>query len=323
MRRVVPLCAVLLALGGAAANVAPATAASSPTAVLYEVGSSGPRVAELKHSLDVLGHLVRTSTNEYFGSRTEDAVRAFQRARGLPATGKVTRMDWDAIAAAVAGLTAATQPVDAAAWQDCTLRLDGVGVTVERTRRTQTIVNGTGGSRAVVSFFARTDSACGFERIFSTAGRVGYGGIADGATRRQGTGTTPAGTYTMTEAFGHEAAPVTAMPYRVVQAGDWWVQDNGSAFYNTFRPGILGGFATTRSGDNGSELLTDYRTEYAHAVVIDFNRPPDVQARRRGAGIFLHVHGTGATAGCVSIAKGRMETVLSYLKPGDRITIVP
>lgn len=318
MRRAIPLCAVLLALGGAAAVVAPATAA--PTAVLYHVGSVGPRVAELKHSLDLLGHLVRTSTNAYFGSRTEEAVRAFQSAHGLPSTGEVTQADWDAIVAAAGAREPA--PVDPAAWQDCTLELDGVPVTIERTRRTQTIVNGTGGSRATVSFFARTDSACGFERVFRTAGRVGYGGIADGATRRQGTGTTPAGTYTMTEAFGHDAAPGTAMPYRVVRAGDWWVQDNASAFYNTYRAGILGGFAATRAGDNGSELLADYRTEYAHAIVIDFNRAPDVQVRKRGAGIFLHVHGSGATAGCVSITRAQMRTVLSHLKPGDRITIV-
>ena len=219
--------------------------------------------------------------------------------------------------------TVADTPLGSAAWRDCTTTLGGVGVTVARTRRTQTIVNGTGGSRATVSFFVRTDTACGFRRVLRTPGRVGYGGIADGATRRQGTGTTPAGMYTMTEAFGLKAPPATAMPYRRVLPGDWWVQDNGSAFYNTYRPQSLGGFAITTAGANGSELLARFGRQYAHSIVIDFNRPPDVQRPYRGAGIFLHAGGTGATAGCVSIPEKGIRTVLSYLTPGDRITIVP
>jgi L,D-peptidoglycan transpeptidase YkuD (ErfK/YbiS/YcfS/YnhG family) len=101
------------------------------------------------------------------------------------------------------------------------------------------------------------------------------------------------------------------------------VQDNDSAFYNTYRAQSLGGFAATTAGVNGSELLTDFRGQYAHAIVIDFNRPPDVQRRYRGSGIFLHVNGAGATAGCVSIPQPAVATVLSYLRPGDQITIVP
>lgn len=222
----------------------------------------------------------------------------------------------------LAGADAATLPTTSAAWRTCNVTMNGVPVTVDRTERTRTVVNGTGGSKASVAFYARTDSPCTFKRVFLADGRVGYGGIVDGATRRQGIGTTPAGTYTMTEAFGNAASPGTAMPYHRVASGEWWVQDNNSPFYNSLRNQSLGGFLLRTTGLNSSERLADFGTQYAHSIVINFNRAPDAQLAKRGAGIFLHVTGKGATAGCVSIRKERVRMLLSYLRPGDRIPIV-
>ena len=54
---------------------------------------------------------------------------------------------------------------------------------------------------------------------------------------------------------------------------------------------------------------------YQYAVVIDFNRWPAV--RYRGAGIFLHVNGTGATAGCVSVPLTTMVSILRWLDPAQ------
>lgn len=218
----------------------------------------------------------------------------------------------------VAGAGAATLPATSSLWQTCRITLDGVTTTVDRSERTRTVVNGTGGSWAKVGFFVRTDSACSFKRVLRVDGRVGYNGITSGLTRRQGTGTTPAGTYTMTETFGNSPRPTTAMPYHRVQPGDWWVQDQNSRYYNELRNARLGGFlARTSAG----ERLLDYQTQYAHSVVINFNRAPDRKVIGRGSGIFLHVNGRGATAGCVSITKTDLRTLLSYLRPGDRITI--
>ncbi|WP_406173635.1 hypothetical protein [Streptomyces sp. NBC_00996] len=56
--------------------------------------------------------------------------------------------------------------------------------------------------------------------------------MTGGATRRQGTYTTPTGTYTITEGFGMEAGG-TAMPYHRVTDDDWWVEDPESKFYNS------------------------------------------------------------------------------------------
>ncbi|MBA3743785.1 L,D-transpeptidase family protein [Sporichthya sp.] len=220
----------------------------------------------------------------------------------------------------VAGAGAAT-PVSSTQWQTCKVTLNGVQTTVDKAERTRTVVNGTGGSWAVVGFFVRTDGACTFKRVLKVDGRVGYNGISNGLTRRQGSGTTPSGTYTMTESFGNSPRPATALSYHRVKTGDYWVQDQNSAFYNTLRNSGLGGFLASTTGSNGSERLLDYTTQYAHSVVINFNRAPERRTVGRGSGIFLHVNGRGATAGCVSITKAGLRTLMSYLRSGDRITI--
>ena len=216
-----------------------------------------------------------------------------------------------------------TKPTVSAAWETCSVTLGGVPVRVRKSERTRTIVDGLRGQRAQLSFWVRDASACGFVQVFSTLSWVGSNGMADGRTRRQGTYTTPTGTYTMTEAFGIQPSPGTALPYHQVRKGDWWVQDNNSRYYNSLRNQKQGGFSVTTRGINGSERLMDYGEQYAHVVVINFNRAPDRQVAKRGSGIFLHVNsGKGATAGCVSIGKPKLRLLMSYLQPRDRITIV-
>ncbi|MFF5017688.1 hypothetical protein [Streptomyces sp. NPDC001165] len=60
-----------------------------------------------------------------------------------------------------------------------------------------------------------------------------------------------------------------------------------------------------RVGPNGQNLplpdWVNYPTQYAKAFVINFNWWPATPGR--GAGIFLHVNGNGATAGCVSVPR--------------------
>ncbi len=120
-------------------------------------------------------------------------------------------------------------------------------------------------------------------------------------TRKQGTGTTPRGTFTMTQAFGNAAEPGMWLPYHRVKSGDYWVEDNASRYYNTLRNKSQGGFRywLPTANDDSSEYLPHYTTQYKYAVVINFNRAPDYHKAHRGAGIFLHVKGSGATAGCV------------------------
>ncbi|MEV4974064.1 L,D-transpeptidase family protein [Streptomyces scopuliridis] len=176
---------------------------------------------------------------------------------------------------------------------------------------TQIITVKAGGSYATVTAWAKGSS--GWKAQFSTtAGRVGSNGVTNGATRKQSTYTTPSGTYTLTEGFGVESGG-TAMPYTVVNSSHWWVQDPESKFYNQMHTEQGADFPLTESGDRGSEHLVNYPTQYAKALVIDFNRWPAVPGR--GAGIFLHVNGNGATAGCVSVPRATMDRIMSWIKP--------
>ncbi|MFF8872131.1 L,D-transpeptidase family protein [Streptomyces massasporeus] len=146
----------------------------------------------------------------------------------------------------------------------------------------------------------------------SAPARFGAKGLAPGASRKQGTNTTPTGLYGLPYAFGIEAAPTgTAYPYRRVHRDSWWCQDNDSRSYNRWTEPRA---ADCRAAE--SEHLITYRAQYAHALVIGFNYERPV--RGRGAGIFLHVNGRGATAGCVSVSADAMRRILRWADPGRR-----
>jgi L,D-peptidoglycan transpeptidase YkuD (ErfK/YbiS/YcfS/YnhG family) len=177
---------------------------------------------------------------------------------------------------------------------------------------TQLITVKASGSYATVTAWAKGTS--GWKAQFSTsAGRVGSNGVTNGATRQQGTYTTPTGTYGITEGFGVEAGG-TSMPYHVVNSSDWWVEDPQSKFYNSMHSATGADFPLTEAGDRGSEHLINYPTQYAKALVINFNRWPATPGR--GAGIFLHVNGKGATAGCVSVPRATMDRIMAWIRPG-------
>jgi L,D-peptidoglycan transpeptidase YkuD (ErfK/YbiS/YcfS/YnhG family) len=78
------------------------------------------------------------------------------------------------------------------------------------------------------------------------------------------------------------------------------------------RRASLGGFHVTTAGYNGSEHLARMGSQYDHVVVIDFNRRHPVVGR--GAGIFLHSFGTGATGGCVALSHAHMTSIMRWLK---------
>lgn len=143
----------------------------------------------------------------------------------------------------------------------------------------------------------------------SAPARFGANGLAEGATRKQGTSTTPTGLYDLPYAFGIEEAPAgTAYAYRKVNEDSWWCQDNDSRAYNRW--------VEPRPADCGAEEaehLVSYGTQYARALVIGFNY--DRPVRGRGAGIFLHVNGGGATAGCVSVPADAMARILAWADP--------
>ncbi|MFI9746157.1 L,D-transpeptidase [Streptomyces sp. NPDC052494] len=180
-----------------------------------------------------------------------------------------------------------------------------------------------GGSQLITAEAADRDATTGtltwwdrrggqWVKAGSAHARFGANGLVEGARRRQGTSTTPTGLFRLPYAFGVRVRPVgTRFRYVRVTERSWWCQDNDSHAYNRWVEGLP---RDCRAGE--AEHLVSYGTQYAHALVIGFNY--DRPVRGRGAGIFLHVNGRGATAGCVSVPAGAMRAVLAWADPARR-----
>ena len=180
-----------------------------------------------------------------------------------------------------------------------------------------------GGTQLITAVAPRTASTSGtvtwWDRVDgqwvkagSAPARFGAKGLVEGSERKQSTNTTPTGLYGLPYAFGVEAAPRgTAYQYRRVHKDSWWCQDNDSRAYNRWTEPLA---RDCRGAE--SEHLISYGALYAHALVIAFNYERPVKGR--GAGIFLHVKGRGATAGCVSVPKDAMRRILKWADPRQK-----
>ncbi|MFD8212229.1 LysM peptidoglycan-binding domain-containing protein [Streptomyces sp. NPDC059697] len=187
-------------------------------------------------------------------------------------------------------------------------------------KATQVITVQAHGSYATVIAWQKSGTT--WHQVYSTTkARVGANGVTNGATRKQGTDTTPTGTYTITQGFGVGADPGTKMPYHQVAQDDWWVEDPSSPYYNQMRTSEQGGFPLTEAGVHGSEHLVDYPVQYNNALVINFNTHPAVPGR--GAGIFLHDLGpqAGPTAGCVALPASVMTEIIRWIDPARHAVI--
>jgi L,D-peptidoglycan transpeptidase YkuD (ErfK/YbiS/YcfS/YnhG family) len=215
---------------------------------------------------------------------------------------------------ALVALAAVVVPAPAQA-ADQRVRLDGVTVRLSTGTRQVITVNHTRGHAARVTFWTRSTDGAWHRTLRTRDGRTGSGGLVAGNHRRQGSGTTPLGSYRLLDAFGtHAPDPTWHLAYRRIARGDFWVQDNRSAHYNRYRNQAEGGFRwwLSQRDVNASERLTDFPTQYEYAVNTSFNL---AQVRHRGSGIFLHVNGRGATAGCVSVPRRFLVDALRRLDP--------
>ena len=146
----------------------------------------------------------------------------------------------------------------------------------------------------------------------SAPARFGAKGLVEGGARKQGTNTTPTGLYDLPFAFGIKAAPSgTRVEYRAVKESSWWCEDSDSASYNRWVDPLP---ADCRASE--SEKLISYDAQYGYGLVIGFNYEEPV--RGRGAGIFLHVNGKAATAGCVSVPEDAMQQILTWVDPDEK-----
>lgn len=177
-------------------------------------------------------------------------------------------------------------------------------------------------TRATVTIWTRT--AAGWTSAGpATEAHVGVNGIAAAATRRQGDGTTPDGTYPIVGTFGL-GPPSTAMPYTRITDRLYWVYDpNDPATYNSFQTATQD---TAWSQDaDWSEHMVSHGQQYLYGAVIGFNgagrRGGEVDTTR-GGGIFLHVDDGTPTAGCISVPAPDVARILAWLDPGAHPQIV-
>jgi L,D-peptidoglycan transpeptidase YkuD (ErfK/YbiS/YcfS/YnhG family) len=124
---------------------------------------------------------------------------------------------------------------------------------------------------------------------------------------------TPIGSFTLTQAFGYDADPGTALPYRLTTPADWWISESGP-LYNTLQH-CSSGCGFTLGSPN--EHLYYERPYYRYAVVIDYNTRNSPTGVRQGAGsaFFLHVTDGSPTAGCVAIPSSNLVSIMKWLAP--------
>ena len=139
--------------------------------------------------------------------------------------------------------------------------------------------------------------------VTARVGAAGIGVASESSTR------TPAGTFTLTEAFGRAPNPGTALPYRVVDNADWWVSDTRSPLYNRYARCARG---TCPFDERAGENLGAAGPVYDNAVVLDYNRGGTPGA---GSAFFLHITNGAPTAGCVAIDRGSLATLMRWLDP--------
>lgn len=164
---------------------------------------------------------------------------------------------------------------------------------------------------------------------------LGVNGLAPASTRRQNTGTTPAGVFGLPEAFGRVQAGAIEIPYRRITGSSYWPYDpRDPRTYNVLQDRRIKA-ARWRADGQWSERLVDYGRQYRLAVVIGYNLPAGVyevgSGERRaalpakvhkGGGIFLHVTRGRPTAGCVSVPWRDMRRIARWLDPDAAARIV-
>lgn len=134
--------------------------------------------------------------------------------------------------------------------------------------------------------------------------------------RREGDRTTPAGVFTISQAFGKANNPGTKLPYRVVQQDDWWAGDSQHPeSYNTWQKSPSNGWR-----ESESEHLIDYDL-YKYAFVIDFNTS---RTPYNGSAIFFHIapYSGRGTAGCVGVNESDLVNILKWINPSKNPKII-
>ncbi|WP_090476038.1 L,D-transpeptidase family protein [Nakamurella panacisegetis] len=139
-----------------------------------------------------------------------------------------------------------------------------------------------------------------FGPVTAHLGQDGVGAPSEYSSR------TPAGTWTLTQAFGRSSNPGTGLSYFRTDPLDWWDENPDSPTYNRH-------VRSSSSPGGSSEHLYYEVPYYNYAVVMNVNT---AGVPGGGSAFFLHVTDGGPTAGCVSIDQGTLVKIMQWLKPG-------
>ncbi len=136
---------------------------------------------------------------------------------------------------------------------------------------------------------------------------------ADGPSKREGDGKSPAGIFSLGSVFGLAPAGELSglrLPYFQLVSGLECVDDAKSSRYNS----ILMRGSVPDPDWNSSEKMWEIEVEYRLGLVVNHN------ARRRAGGgscIFMHVWNgpQSSTSGCTAMAYEEMKTIALWLDP--------
>jgi L,D-peptidoglycan transpeptidase YkuD (ErfK/YbiS/YcfS/YnhG family) len=147
--------------------------------------------------------------------------------------------------------------------------------------------------------------------------RIGYAGVS--TDKHEGDGATPAGVFDfLTTMYGNAPNPGVHYTYHRLVCGDWWDEDSASPAYHTFQ--AVPCSETHPPFDNGaSEPLWTENAAYPSFAVVNYNA---ARVPGKGSAILLHFGIADPGTGCVSLSLSELNTILDWMVPSKRPSIV-
>jgi D-alanyl-D-alanine dipeptidase len=132
--------------------------------------------------------------------------------------------------------------------------------------------------------------------------------------KREGDGRSPAGAFALGSVHGYAAAPGIALqlPYQRATADVRCVDDPGSVYYNQ-----IVSLDEAKDAFSSAERMLRDDALYELALDIEHNRHPVRPGH--GSCIFAHLWSGSNTPvhGCTGLAKPDLQTLLTWLRPGE------
>lgn len=132
--------------------------------------------------------------------------------------------------------------------------------------------------------------------------------------KREGDGRSPAGVFTVGEAFGYAPSAATGLHYDAMDAGDYCVDVSGSPLYNQIVDSAEVGAEAVK--DSTEPMRRDLHSSGDQAYRLGFVIEHNLQGTAMGGScIFAHLWKTPdtATAGCTAMTPDSMQSLLRWL----------